>query len=262
MSFLVYLTFLSLGNVCSLVVQKAKIHNGLTAHILFINMQESRDRCNCVTGQLKDAPYPVTRIDAATPVTQHDRCPEVMAKRGSAKNGGQSALYCSNYLAWNHFFYNTTADYALIMEDDIILQEGFWDRVQGLLDSTCDNDWEYLTVDSFTTSKSKKMRGIGLNRKCGEEQLNDIKTRGTHFQILRRSAIPRMIEHAHEHGPAILDHWENAFPISSIKVSQWTPNICMQSSHEKHTQAHAEGCSTFKTTISFQKESQKDICAT
>merc|ERR1719316_496251 len=140
-----------------------------TAHILFVNLKQEKNRCLCISSQLNAAPFPVTRIDAASPHTQQDRCPELfkdgLALHQKKPMPGQSALYCSNYLAWKHFYHNTKADYAIIFEDDIILHKGFWDRVKGLLASTCDNSPDYMTVDGKMTGKSKKIH-IGQSAKC------------------------------------------------------------------------------------------------
>jgi len=239
------------------------------AHIFFINMKEATDRRQCVHSQLLDAPFPVTRIEAATRSSQYDRCQEIFSNKklsqystssrrrrpdSSGVGPGQSALYCSNYLTWKYFYYNSTAEYALIMEDDVIMNEGFWDRVQSLLDSKCDHDWEYLTVDGRATGQAKKQfKNLGQEGQClharsgREEHIGHMTVRCTHFQIIRRSAISHLLNHAQTHGPQILDWWAVAFPTDTIKMNQWSPGICGQSSYQG---LNAVGCQHFSSSIS------------
>lgn len=248
------------------------------AHIFFINLAQEKERCHCVSAQLRGAPYPITRIEAATPETLLDQCRELFPvglghqqsgeettkKKGIPK--GAKALYCSNYLTWKNFLLKTQAEYAIIMEDDIVLGKDIWKRVEGLLNAQCDNSWEYITIDGRATSVSKKKyKGLGVNAKCqgtgdgAKEQLSQINTRLTHLQIIRRSAIPALLNHARTHGPSVLDWWTDAFPTNEIKMSQWAPGIASQSSY-LHSSADLQGCRKFRSTISFEKDNFTEHC--
>eukprot|EP00746_Dinoflagellata_sp_MGD_P150454 gnl/MRDRNA2_/MRDRNA2_82322_c0_seq5.p1 gnl/MRDRNA2_/MRDRNA2_82322_c0~~gnl/MRDRNA2_/MRDRNA2_82322_c0_seq5.p1 ORF type:complete len:128 (-),score=11.76 gnl/MRDRNA2_/MRDRNA2_82322_c0_seq5:58-441(-) len=59
-----------------------------------------------------------------------------------------------------------------------------------------------------------------------------VDTTRAHFQIIRRSAIPHLLEHAHQHGPQVLDQWATSFPHEKVRMSRWSPNVCGQSSHD------------------------------
>eukprot|EP00746_Dinoflagellata_sp_MGD_P150458 gnl/MRDRNA2_/MRDRNA2_82322_c0_seq9.p1 gnl/MRDRNA2_/MRDRNA2_82322_c0~~gnl/MRDRNA2_/MRDRNA2_82322_c0_seq9.p1 ORF type:complete len:205 (-),score=35.64 gnl/MRDRNA2_/MRDRNA2_82322_c0_seq9:363-977(-) len=160
-------------------------YSGPTAHIFFINLNQDKERCKCVTSQLHNAPYPVTRIEAQTPETMFTNCWDMYAKQKeiseeiqmeldrskSHKTLVEGALYCSNYLTWKHFYENSHAEFALIMEDDIILKNSFWDYVQGLLGSNCSSRWNYITVDPEHRGVQKNWKlpdgaTLGQNATC------------------------------------------------------------------------------------------------
>jgi len=271
------------------------------AHVMFINLQHQTDRCKCMSSQLEQAPYPVTRMNAATPDTMRDTCPflkpalpklekqEVDEHEDGEKgrehwdepeswkikdswpaNPVQSSLFCSNYMAWTHFLENTKAEYALIMEDDIVLnlEKGFWEHVENLLknDHSCGESWDYLTVDGRNRG-IHKYSGMKWNYtadiQCGQKQ--DISFGHimnvwcTHFQIIRRSAVQKLKDHAEEHGSFILDHWDR-YPKESIKMHAWSPNICSQTSVKKgSTVAKFEECKAFKSSMNSKKSFFRDL---
>lgn len=259
-------------------------------HVFFLNMRKHSDRCHCMASQLSDSPFPVTRIEAATPDNMNDLCPQIaqtalvqnqfnnsalIKSAGRRRKGvsindprtpGLYATYCTNYLAWNHFYENSEAEYALIFEDDIILGEGFWERVQNFLASSCDADWDYVNVDGHATSVSRKLYGkFGQKATCRtssgqKETLGVLNVRLTHFQIIRRSAIPLMLKHAHTHGFSCTEWYQDAFPSDSIKMSHWAPGVCGQAAWSFPEKAHGEGCRDFESTRFEKSTTKSELC--
>eukprot|EP00746_Dinoflagellata_sp_MGD_P150453 gnl/MRDRNA2_/MRDRNA2_82322_c0_seq4.p1 gnl/MRDRNA2_/MRDRNA2_82322_c0~~gnl/MRDRNA2_/MRDRNA2_82322_c0_seq4.p1 ORF type:complete len:322 (-),score=29.54 gnl/MRDRNA2_/MRDRNA2_82322_c0_seq4:58-1023(-) len=241
-------------------------------HIFFINLDKDKDRCQCISSQLQSgvtkAPYPVTRIEAQTPKTMNGtHCERVLNAQRSWNSEPQSrgrriptavetALYCSNYMTWKLFYETSNAEYAIIFEDDIVLRSYTWKRVKNLLNN-CDG-FDYITVDPYYGEDAEMAEGIGHSSYCKtppeivhhkktflgkefeyttevrhDEELFEMKgTARTHFQIIRRSAIPHLLEHAHQHGPQVLDQWATSFPHEKVRMSRWSPNVCGQSSHD------------------------------
>jgi len=255
------------------------------AHVMFINLPLQTERCKCMSSQLGDAPYPVTRMNAATPETMQHLCPflqaappklqkEVHEEKDAAKDQWdqpeawklkdrwpadhvQNSLFCSNYMAWNHFLENTNAEYALIMEDDIVLNsnpdKSFWGYVQHLLENgnSCGETWEYLTVDGHKKGNPKHNT---TNIQCGQDiQLGHIMNVWcTQFQIIRRSAVQKLKDHAEKHGSFVLDHWDR-YPKESIKMHAWSPGICSQTSIGGSASAKFEECTAFASSIKKSK---------
>eukprot|EP00746_Dinoflagellata_sp_MGD_P148595 gnl/MRDRNA2_/MRDRNA2_80784_c0_seq1.p1 gnl/MRDRNA2_/MRDRNA2_80784_c0~~gnl/MRDRNA2_/MRDRNA2_80784_c0_seq1.p1 ORF type:complete len:311 (+),score=31.87 gnl/MRDRNA2_/MRDRNA2_80784_c0_seq1:80-1012(+) len=268
------------------------------AHIFFINLEEDTDRRHCVTAQLQEAPYPVTRIPAATPVKMKRDCAALFRKTGYRRvkdiltngkykdpdepNDVQAALYCSNYLTWKHFYEKTEAEYALIMEDDIILTPDFWPKLNGLLqaslDGKCGHNWDYITVDPWhgDAASTKGLKQIGHSTTCRKDLLHSynledlVATKRTQLQIVRRRAIWYLLNHAEKSGAQVLDLWHKAYPHWQISMSRWHGNICGQASHKNtgltFDKAEGEGCRAhFDSDISpgafFSKISNEETIA-
>merc|ERR1719272_2308183 len=84
-----------------------------------------------------------------------------------SKAGAESALFCSNYLAWQDALANhKDKDFIIIMEDDARLlgdKAQMWKKVDGLLSSEC-QDWDHMNVDPYEGAFQPALRNAG---KCG-----------------------------------------------------------------------------------------------
>lgn len=208
------------------------------ANVYVINLKARRDRCLCMSSQLINSPFPVFRIEAATPDTQFDLCPTLnnlktgIGHQGYEKNrntGAQTGLFCSNYLAWQHATTQSEDEkpaFTIIMEDDLILHDEtkFWHELSSFLGSDCEGDqWDRVVVDTFAGSGKSKQ--YSCKHQNGEKHtISDATGAGTVLQIFRTSALHKYLGQTN---PFITDKWQDQ-DVTNGTLRVWKPNIANQ----------------------------------
>jgi len=206
-----------------------------TANIYVINMKERKDRCLCMASQLNNSPFPVFKITAATVDTQFELCPAIkgLDRRGNVgtrNRGGQSALFCSNYLAWLHAAApSSKADFTVVLEDDVIFDQAqFWPELQNFLDSDCeDHVWDQILVDTIHMKKPGKQY-LCTNQMEQKRTITSGLGYGTHMQIFRTSSLHKYLSQMTLH---TTDKWSAAPGNTTLRG--WNPNLVLQSSQLK-----------------------------
>merc|ERR1719281_1941773 len=121
-------------------------------------MDDRKDKCECMEKQLTDAPVPVERFSAIKlQVTggwgsdlPEGACDGVF-RNGQAPGdwrdkGKILGLFCSNYQLWKKAA-DQKEDIALIFEDDVVLHEGFWDKINAFVQSN--TTWDFVLLDTY-----------------------------------------------------------------------------------------------------------------
>eukprot|EP00746_Dinoflagellata_sp_MGD_P125931 gnl/MRDRNA2_/MRDRNA2_60836_c0_seq1.p1 gnl/MRDRNA2_/MRDRNA2_60836_c0~~gnl/MRDRNA2_/MRDRNA2_60836_c0_seq1.p1 ORF type:complete len:290 (+),score=35.89 gnl/MRDRNA2_/MRDRNA2_60836_c0_seq1:107-976(+) len=219
------------------------------ANIYVLNLKERKDRCLFTSAQLASSPFPVFRMEAATPVTQFDKCPTLEGLRRGVvaedygekfHSGGQTALYCSNYITWEHAQAQNT-EFTVILEDDVILKEDFWQKMQSFLSSDCTGEqWDRVLVDTFRFGvdgcicpcagdaclepphAQKNICTAPKNTYSEDHVITTARGYGTHVQIFRTSSL---MKYLHQKNAQILDHTID--PEGAV-VRYWNPDVVKQ----------------------------------
>jgi hypothetical protein len=190
--------------------------------------------CKCMATQLNESPYQVTRLQAVTPATMATEC---YAKKGT-KNADKMlrSQKCTQYNTYKLAYEKSQAHnntYSLIFEDDAIIKKpAFWEQVDKYLNSPCQS-WDLTSVDISKGGEPIKADSFGRNTqmcswgaKTSQEAIYPKVGAGTHMQIIRNSAIPRMLKYMEEEEKrdlpmdSLVNHFGN--------VVGWYPEIAAQ----------------------------------
>lgn len=185
----------------------------------------------------------------------HARCGDLKGSDLDSENASLAprAVCCTNYLIWGAALASKqkpATEFIIILEDDVLMSEDFWPRIQELLHSDC-QDWDYLAVDTFDSKNPTRLQntsGITLSeqgdregdiiirtkciRRNGEVQpLYTLAGEGTHTQIMRSSVLGKFVHFAETWGvKAPLDHWTGT-PMrlyDEVRSRMWQPKIVTQ----------------------------------
>lgn len=208
-----------------------------SAHVYVINKDSNKMRCTCMSAQLAESkiPYSVSRMPAATTKDYKSQCTEVPGLESIAHrfgtqswDGAEVALYCSNFKVWKEAMAShSDKEFIIIFEDDAkITNMGLWEKVDELLKSDCAKRWDHILVDTYGATHGQKP---GESHVCDGTnfKLDASGCCGAHMQIVRRSALPKMIEHAKKKGGGIVDmvDWWMA---PEIRRYTWQPSVVTQ----------------------------------
>jgi GR25 family glycosyltransferase involved in LPS biosynthesis len=223
----------------------ATLHNvthSELAHVFVINTADKVGKCQCISAQMAESkiPYSVSKLIAATPDTYKKECKKVpglqgMAQRpgASTNEGSESALFCSNYKAWNEALEkHADKDYIIILEDDVLLKgkADFWQKVDDFLSSEC-QDWDYMNVDPY---EGAHFRPSHAKAKCSDfKVMNPTTSGGAHMQILKRDKLRDLISHVEKHGAGVVDAPHGYMPKKMRRYS-WKANIVQQFNAKFH----------------------------
>lgn len=237
------------------LLQSKKVTKSKLAMVYVANAQ--KDNCNCMATQLNESPYQVNRVQAVIPATMRAAC---YPKKGT-KNADKvlRAQKCTQYniykLAYeNSVIHNTT--YSLIFEDNaIIKREGFWEQVDKYLSSPC-QEWDFTAVDISKSGEPITAGSLNKDLKMcswGESSQEAIYPKvgaGTHLQIIRNTAIPRMLQYMDEEEKRDLpmDSLVNHFG----KVVGWYPELAARNGKHllKMAWKHTESGSSLRACAS------------
>jgi hypothetical protein len=192
------------------------------------------DNCRCMATQLNESPYKVNRFQAVTPATMATEC---YAKKGT-KNADKMlrAQKCTQYNIYKLAYEKSKAHnntYSLIFEDNAIIRKpGFWAEVDKYLSSACQS-WDFTAVDIFKNGDpikagdfTKNMQMCSWDQKTAQQAIYPKVGAGTHMQIIRNSAIPRMLQYMEEEEKrdlpmdSLVNHFGN--------VVGWYPEMAAQ----------------------------------
>lgn len=190
---------LSIQASAALMTRHGQLDEGPSVQIYVLNLDGRRDKCECMKSQLAASPYPVTRFSAISPATLHDVCPHMQnpTMRAHAEPGTMS-LVCSNLQVWKHA-QKTPTDFVLMFEDDTILGDGFWHKLNSFLRGGC-REFDYVMVDPWKTHgdslvDNEPIAGCAPNDGFMLTKLS-IGHNGAHMQLIRHAALKTMIERA------------------------------------------------------------------
>merc|ERR1719335_1096098 len=182
-----------------------------------MNLADRPDRCACMQQVLEDSPYPIFRQEAADVKTLKEKCPNVKLK-SDPKPGfpavfdpAASAVYCTNQLAFQTALdRKEKPDYIILVEDDLILKEGFWKKLRAFLnDDNClsQEPWDLIAVDPFLTWKGLpdyNHKTFGDDSPgCSTLKMPHKWLFGAHIQIVRSSNLEKVVNRH----PGITDHF-------------------------------------------------------
>jgi len=205
------------------------------AHVFVINTVEKVDKCHCISAQMADSevPYSSSRLIGSNTVNMYTQCSKVpklkeLAHRIGTRNyaGTESALFCSNYRAWQEALANhTDKEYIIIMEDDVHLNnpKEFWQKVDGFLHESNTNcqGWDHMNVDPYEGAFKQ-------NNMCpGIKISNPTQSGGAHMQIIRREKLQELVNFAEKHGAGLVDRFADWMP-KSIRKFSWKAQIVQQ----------------------------------
>jgi len=184
----------------------------ISIHI--INLKERDDKCECMRSQLQYAPYPVHKYKAIHGDEVAEKCPadflddneknvKSISKKGLQKLNGK-ALTCSNMNLWKELM-DRDEDIFIVFEDDVALREDAWERFDTFLKEGC-QEWDYLMVDPFgpqgqKLGKTEVENPIDSSCPTPDGMRVDGLTQGhagAHMQVIRKTAIPKLVEYISE----------------------------------------------------------------
>jgi len=170
------------------------------------NLVQSQDKCKCQATQLNESPFPVHRVKAVTPANLATEC---YAKKG-LKNVDKNvrATKCTHYNSLKLAYENSKTDnstFSLIIEDDtIIKRKDFWQDVSAYIEGPCQS-WDFTAVDISkkgeavrATSFAKEMKMCSWGLQTYQQAIYPKVGSGTGLQIVRNSAIPKMLQFMEE----------------------------------------------------------------
>jgi len=209
------------------------LQNQVTIDAYVINMAHRLDRCRCMEEQLEHFPGFLYRQEAST----ENDCGLKTAARSFGMTKAARGLFCTNYNIW-HRAANTSADYIMILEDDTIFHPNIFKRLQNLLGGCSRID--YLAVDPWGR------RSHVDPFVCREQQvriLPQARMFGAHMQVIKRTALPRLIEIARKHHMVPMDVW-NLMYLGGARglAREWRPALVSQAAkhYAKQPRVHVE----------------------
>jgi GR25 family glycosyltransferase involved in LPS biosynthesis len=185
--------------------------------------------------QLASAPQAVYRQKALgeSECDLHDDVPTLYGQRNHTS---EKSLFCSNYRVWKRAL-ASHADFIVILEDDTILQPGFWDSVSHFAMSC---GFDYTSVDSWKgdgnvdPDKVAECSNKGVHALYRPNPSKYLDYWGTHVQIIRRSYLQTMLVRAKDHGMGPMDVWW-MMRINDGRSFSWQPGIARQAQHQLNT---------------------------
>lgn len=215
------------------VQHKMSARKMMNIDIYVINLEKRGERCKCMQWLLADVPYNVYRQNASVGPTCGLKVGKQEDRRSKRDFNGQQGLFCSNYLVWE-IAQHRQADFIVILEDDVSVQNGFWERLEVLLTS-CDVA-DYLVVDSWGGEKSKlspRTCKLGPQKQKRKEVLYDLRVArafGTHMQVIRTSFLSKLIDLAKQAGSGSMDWWNWQHIPQRGRSFLWKPSMVRQAS--------------------------------
>jgi GR25 family glycosyltransferase involved in LPS biosynthesis len=192
-----------------------------------VNLDARKDRCACMASQLASAPQAVHRQAAVG----REECSLGYDQRtlyGTRDHAREESLFCTNYKIWNRAL-ASDAEFILILEDDVILQPGFWQSIHEFAKS-CPS-FDYVTVDSWKDGGIVESDRDDTCAKSGFTELfrphQDQTYWGTHVQLIRKNFLPTLIQRAQTWGMGPLDVWW-MMRANDGRSFSWQPRIGLQ----------------------------------
>jgi len=207
------------------------VQNKVKVDVYVINMAHRVERCRCMEEQLAHFPGFIYRQEAST----ENDCGLKHAAPNFGMTKAARGLFCTNYKIW-HRAANTSADYIMILEDDTIFHPKIFKRLQNLLGGCSRID--YLAVDPWGR-KSHVDPAI-----CRAQQVRVLpraRMFGAHMQVIKRTALPKLIAIAEKYQIAPMDVW-NLMYLGGVRgiAREWRPALVSQAAkhYDKQTRVH------------------------
>lgn len=198
-----------------------------TVQMYVMNLAKRADRWECAKKQLEGSPYKFDRFESTSSFHVEETCPHLKDRYAA------QALMCTNSRIWEHELVNGTADYVIIFEDDIVLGDKIWDKVQNLLNGPCRDSFDYLVADTFhgTGKKRKiaKQTGSGFCENASPGiNLDAIDGSGAQMQIIKRSALQSIMELAKQYPKDTMDHINRVHFPEKLRTGMFQADIAAQ----------------------------------
>jgi hypothetical protein len=219
------------------------------ARAFVINLQKRRDRCICMSHQLKNAPFQAERFNAVAfqdprteeqkfelkadgatqwkPVegkdlAQSDLCGGLF-KKGVV--GGQHSvlqemsLVCSHYSLWNKLK-SQPEDAFIVMEDDLPADSKIWGKIDNFV-KNYKGKWDLVQVDAYgkngtdmpAEDKVDEFEGAPIYKPSDHGEYW-----GGHMFIIRKAALPKMLHRMKLQQSAPVDWLPKKWATTSINV--------------------------------------------
>jgi len=193
-----------------------------------INLDSRHDRCVCMNKQLASAPQAVYR-QAAVGLESCPELPTDFATMFGLRNHiAEQSLFCSNYQIWKRAR-ATEAEFIVILEDDALLNKGFWEQIQDFVTDCA--SFDYVTVDSWKESgETLEADRVGVcsahPRLFRPNPTKYLDYWGTAVQVIRRDFLDVLIARAQTHGMGPMDVWW-MMRVNDGRSFSWEPGIAL-----------------------------------
>lgn len=175
--------------------------SGISAHVYVINLMKRHDRWQCMQAQLNSTqvPFSYTRFAASEPKTYKKECP-YLKHSDMAQGEAAESVMCSNYRIWKEA-QEKDSEWVIVLEDDVVMAPGVWERVSDLLAGNCQSSFDFLAVDTFTGHGDTREQARPFKHEdpvCHDENagiaLHALRGVGAHMQIFHRDALGDIIK--------------------------------------------------------------------
>jgi len=159
-------------------IQHTKLFKINNYHIYVINLKRSTERKNNMIKQLENCPIPWTIIEAidGTKKLPSDSIP---IKPIRPMKPGEIGCFLSHIKVWKTFLANVDTTIAIIMEDDCILPDKWWNSICSVCDKYMPNICNYIhlhkilykfymtigndVIDYFPEKNNKHLRDVEID---------------------------------------------------------------------------------------------------
>jgi len=194
---------------------------GVQIAAYIINLDERPDRCKCMQRQLEGQAWPLNRQSANGECPGLPKATEIVHPAEFAV--AERSLFCQNYQIWLDAS-KSDGEHVIILEDDALLADDFFDRVHSLV-TTC-QEFDYMLVDPLFFNAD----GATEHPKCpGVFKRERGFWTGTAVQIIRKAFLPTLIQKAELVGWGALDVWWQTF-LANNAAYGWLGGVQMQAS--------------------------------
>lgn len=205
--------------------------------IYVINLETRPERLDCVKHVLEDSPYPWERFEAVKSDNFKEKCPH-MEKSHMTQGGPAQGVYCSNFKIWEKELAHGTSDFVIVLEDDIVFTKDVWTKVDALLNNECQN-WDFIAVDTFHIATKDGPRGVLREAQqphgaalckniTGPVGVYNLRGAGAHMQIIRRSALEKLIEMGKEYINEPVDKVIGKRARETLRLGMYAASIAAQ----------------------------------
>mmetsp|Transcript_77020 Transcript_77020/g.121615 ORF Transcript_77020/g.121615 Transcript_77020/m.121615 type:complete len:312 (-) Transcript_77020:8-943(-) len=184
----------------------------------YINLPEHTTRSSCLTASIRQAglgEYPLHKINGvrlgnlSSQWPNVPECKEAFAGLPASHlfrvTAGQAGLFCAQFNAAKQLS-KSQADYYLILEDDVVFDEGFGSWMKRFVG--WQEPWDVAMLNTYGYPKEADHAGDFEDAKLYRLKLGSTQGTyyGTHAYLLRKQSVPDWLNYLTSIEPAPFDH--------------------------------------------------------